>query len=236
MKNFKMFKIYYFKKLASTNDKAKEFNENSIVISETQSKGRGRFNRKWDSGIGGLWMSIVLKPKIKNPKKMTFIAAVAVQKSIKKNFKIDTKIKWPNDILFDGKKLCGILTEAIFKNNNIEKMIIGIGLNVNNKLPLKLRNKAISLNNIVNKKIDIKKIANSILNELSTQYKKYEKNDKKILTDWKKLSDTIGRDVKIASVGKIYYGKAYSVDKDCNLLLKLKNNQKKKIIEGDIFY
>lgn len=231
-----MFKIHYFKKLDSTSTKAKEFSENSVVISEIQTKGKGRFSRKWSSGIGGLWMSIVLKPTIKNPKKITFIAAISIQKTIKKLFKLDTKIKWPNDVLFNGKKLCGILTETIFKNDKIEKMVVGIGLNLNNKLPQILRSKAISLNEILNKNVNVKRTAIEILNEFSKQYKKYGKNDKKLLTDWKKLSDTLGRDVKIKSVGKIYYGKAYDIDKDCNLMLKLKNNQIKKIIEGDIFY
>lgn len=231
-----MFKIYYFKKLASTNAKAREFSENSVVVSDIQTRGKGRFNRRWSSKVGGLWMSIVLKPTIKEPKKITFIAAIAIQKTIKKLFKLDTKIKWPNDVLFNGKKLCGILTEAIFKNDKVEKMIVGIGLNLNNKLPLMLRSKAISLNKILNKKIDVKTIVIEILDLFSKYYKEYKKNNKNLLTDWKKLSDTLGREVRIKSVGKTYYGRAYDIDKDCNLILKLQNSQKKKIIEGDIFY
>lgn len=236
MKNSKMFEIYYFKKLTSTNDKAKEFNNGSVVIAEAQTKGRGRFNRKWNSSKGGLWMSIVLKPRVKDTKKITFIMAITIQKMIKNFFGIDTKVKWPNDILFNGKKLCGILTESVFKDNHTEKMIVGIGLNVNNKLPLRLRNKAVSLKKIINKETNTKKIANKILNGFSAQYKKYEKNDKKLLIDWKKLSDTIGKNVKIKTVDNIYYGEAYDIDRDYNLLLKLKNNQTKKIIEGDVFY
>ncbi len=231
-----MFKVYYFKRLTSTNDKAKEFNKNSVIIAETQTKGRGRFHRKWSSSKGGLWMSIVLKPSIKNSKKITFIAAIAIHKVIKNLFKLDTKIKWPNDILFDGKKLCGVLTETIFKNNYIEKMIIGIGLNVNNRLPLSLKNKSISLGEITNKEANIKKIAYDISKEFFLQCKKYKKNNKKLLIDWKKLSDTIGRKINVKSIGKVYYGEACNIDEDFNLILKLKNNKIKKIIEGDVFY
>lgn len=231
-----MFKVYYFKKLKSTNDKAKEFGDKSIVIAEVQTKGRGRFNRKWSSSKGGLWMSIVLKPKIKNPKRITFITAIVVQKTINRIFGVDTKIKWPNDVLFNGKKLCGVLTEAIFKNNKMYKMIVGIGLNVNNKLPLELRKKAISLKEIIHKNLNTKKLSNEIIKEFFAQYKKYEKNNSRLLIDWKRLSDTVGRNVKVKTIDGVYYGIAHNVDEDCNLVLRLKNNRIKKIIEGDVFY
>ena len=172
MKNPTMFNVYYFKKLASTNDKAKKLNENCVVIAEIQTKGRGRFNRRWSSSKGGLWMSIVLKLRIRNPKKITFITSIIVHKVIETIFGLETKIKWPNDIVFNGKKLCGILTETIFKGKHIAKMIIGIGLNVNNELPAELRKKAISLKEIINKKININQIANEILKEFPVQYKK----------------------------------------------------------------
>ena len=82
-------------------------------------------------------MSIVLKPEIKNLNKLTIMAAMAVQRAIKK-LGVATKIKFPNDLQYKGKKICGILTENIFKNNEIEKMVIGIGVNTNNNVPKSL--------------------------------------------------------------------------------------------------
>ena len=97
------YKTYHFKSLTSTQDKAKEFSKkglsNIVVIADVQTKGRGRFKRKWHSSKGGLWMSILLKPKsAENMQYLTFIAAISVAKVIKKMTGIDAKIKWPNDV------------------------------------------------------------------------------------------------------------------------------------------
>src|SRR3989344_4439747 len=141
-------KIHHFKSLTSTQDKAKEFAKkglsNVIIVADIQTKGRGRFKRKWFSQKGGLWMSILLKPKnVENLQYLTFAAAVAVAKSIKKTANLSTSIKWPNDVHYKGKKLCGILTEGIFPANYV---VVGIGLNVNqNKFPDEIKSTAISL-------------------------------------------------------------------------------------------
>src|SRR3989338_1738499 len=233
MKNSKMLKTYYFKKLGSTNDKAREIG-NCVVIAETQSKGRGRFNKKWESPKGGLWMSISFSPRIDNPKKLTFITAISIQKIIKRKFGADTRIKWPNDLIFKEKKLCGILTDAVF-SNKIKTAVIGIGLNVNNDLPLGLRRKAVSLKDITKKKIGIKHLAGSITKEFFLQYRKYNKKNKKLLNDLKQLSDTIGRKVRVKTLGGSHYGIAESIDEDGNLILKLKDGARKKITEGNLY-
>ena len=117
------YKIFHFKSLTSTQDKAKEFSKkrlsNVVIISDIQTKGRGRFKRKWYSNSGGLWLSILLKPKdTGNLQYLTFAAAVAVVRSIKKITNLNTNIKWPNDVHYKVKKLCGILTEGIFGKEN----------------------------------------------------------------------------------------------------------------------
>src|SRR3989344_4700808 len=113
-----MFKFYYFKTLASTNDKAKEFSGKGlskiVVIAEKQTKGKGRFKRKWVSSLGGLYMTIVLKEKdIEKVKYLTLISSIAVAKTIIKISNLKAKVKWPNDVLVNDKKICGILTETI---------------------------------------------------------------------------------------------------------------------------
>src|SRR3989344_9024793 len=130
------FKIHHFESLTSTQDKSKEFAAKGLfdiaVISEKQTLGRGRMQRKWASSPGNLFMSIVLKPiDIKNLQYLTFAAAISAVKSVKTIAKINCSIKWPNDVNYNGKKLCGILTEGIFGNENFA--IVGIGLNVNQK-------------------------------------------------------------------------------------------------------
>jgi len=229
-----MFDIHYFKKLLSTNDKAKSYSEGSVIIAEEQSKGRGRFRRKWSSAKGGLYVSIVLYPA-EQPGYLTFIAAISIQRAIKKLVGLNTKLKWPNDVLYDDKKLCGILSEGVFSGKN-SKMIVGIGLNSNNKIPKSLLKKAISLKSITKKEINNEKIAKPLLKEFEKLYSDYKnKKYSKILKQWKKLSDTIGRKVKAVAQQGTYIGRAIDVDKDCSLILRLDNGSKKKVIEGDIF-
>ena len=235
-----MHKLYHFKSLPSTQDKAKEFSKkgfsNIVVIADAQTKGRGRFKRKWYSEKGGLWMSILLKPaNIKNLQYLTFAAAISVAKSIKKITNLNTKIKWPNDVHYKGKKLCGILTEGIFGKDNY--VAVGIGLNVNqDKFPSDIKNTATSLKIIKKKNIYIKKLSKNIIDEFFSIYNnQYDKNNvKNILKTWKKYCDTINKNVVVISrIGKIY-GKSIDVDEDCSLVLKLKKIKIIKIIEGDI--
>ena len=231
--------IKYYNSLTSTQDKAREFSKkglnNIIVIADKQTKGRGRFKRKWFSGTGSLSMSILLKPEnIEKMQYLTFVASIAVVESIKKIAGLKTRIKWPNDVHYKGKKLCGILTEGIFGKNNF--VIVGIGLNVNqNKFPASIKNIATSLKIITNKKYDIKKLSKLIIKEFFILYNKYyNKNEfKKILKLWKKHCDTINKNITVITKTKKLMGIAIGVDKDCNLLLKTKNKMIK-IIEGDI--
>ena len=234
------YKLYHFKSLTSTQDKAKEFARkglsNAVIISDVQTKGRGRFNRKWHSDKGGLWMSILLKSdNIENMQYLTFAAGISVVKSIKKITKLDTNIKWPNDVHYNGRKLCGILTEGTFGRENY--IIVGIGFNANqSKFVEDIEDTATSLKIIKNKNINIKIFAKSILHEFFNLYnKKYNKNKlKDILKIWGKYCDTINKNVTVISKNKKIYGKAIGVDDNCSLLLKSKYNEIVKIIEGDI--
>lgn len=239
-KLMKMFRTLNFKKLTSTNDKAKEFAKkgdyNLAIIAEQQEKGRGRFNRKWDSSLGGLYMSLLLKENnLEKAKYLTLIASVSVAISILKISNLKAKVKWPNDVLVNDKKICGILTETISGKESYA--LIGIGLNVNQKIfPKNISNKSTSLIIETNKKFNIKKISNIILKEFSVFYKYYKnKNYDKIIEKWKKYSHTLGKKVEAKTLAGKYTGKAMNIDKDCNLILKLKNGKIKKITEGDIF-
>ena len=235
-----MYKIYRFKSLPSTQDKAKEFSRkglsNIVVIADTQTNGRGRFKRKWHSGKGSLSMSILLKPdNIKNLQYLTFAAAISVVKAIKKLTNLNTNIKWPNDVHHNGKKLCGILSEGIFGKENY--VAVGIGLNVNqDNFTKEIKNIATSLRIIKKQKFNIKNLSKNIIDEFFSIYNtKYDKDNlKNIIKTWKKHCDTIGKNVIVISRSGKIYGKAVGVDEDCSLLLKLKNNKVAKIIEGDI--
>lgn len=223
-----MFRLYFFDKLSSTNDKAKEFNAGSVVVTKQQTTGRGRFRRRWHSGIGGIYCSIVTKSFEANY--LTIIAAISAQKAIKKTCNIQTTIKWPNDLLCENKKICGILTCT-----GQEKAIIGIGINTNNDIPASLRNKATSLNMICKKNIDNGLLIKNLLEYFDYYLALLGKGKKSmILTSWKKCS-FLGKKIIVKTRKSRYAGIAYGIDKDCFLMLKEDNGRIRRIIEGDIF-
>lgn len=128
--------IKHFETIGSTNDYAKEVaskeSEGTVIISEEQTKGKGRLGRNWHSKSGeGIWMSVILKPSI-TPYKAPFITLIAGASIVKalNDLGIETLIKWPNDIIINGKKICGILTELSAEIERINHIVLGIGINV----------------------------------------------------------------------------------------------------------
>ncbi len=216
-----MFKIYHFKRLNSTNTKAKFFGINSVIIADEQIKGKGRFKRNWKSSKGGIYLSLVL-PKTTKPQFYTFIAALSAKKAL--NIK-KIRIKWPNDLIYGKKKVCGILTELKEK-----KAIVGIGINTNNEIPFSLKNKAISLKYIKKKGINNEKVIKVLLKNFESYLKSKQS---KIIRDWKRNS-FLGSQVKVKTLNGAYKGIAYDIDKDCFLILKDKNGNKIQVREGDI--
>lgn len=146
--------IFYFSSLDSTNVKAKQLAEDgyptgTLVVAETQEDGRGRRGRGWESAAGsGIYMTLVLKPEI-NPNHasmLTLVTALAVSKAIIQNTGRPAGIKWPNDIVMNGKKVCGILTEMSAQFDYVNHIVVGIGINVHQEtLPEELRERATSL-------------------------------------------------------------------------------------------
>ncbi|MBW2974651.1 biotin--[acetyl-CoA-carboxylase] ligase [Candidatus Woesearchaeota archaeon] len=221
-----MFKTYYFERLSSTTDKAKEFGINSVIIAREQSEGKGRFERSWSSGKGGIYLSIVLGKD--NANYLTFIAAISVCRAVRDVCRIKTRIKWPNDIIFGKKKLCGILTEVS------KKAVVGIGVNTNNKIPRSLEKKAVSLDEIRGKEVDNKRIIKSLLKHFEHYLEELKaRNYSKIIEDWKKDS-FLGSEIKVKTIDKEYSGTAHDVDSDCFLILKDKKGKKIRIVEGDV--
>jgi BirA family biotin operon repressor/biotin-[acetyl-CoA-carboxylase] ligase len=134
--------IYYYEELGSTQELAIYLAENNsevtavngtAILAERQERGRGRINSKWISPSGGIWLSIILKPNMPANKSplLKFIAALAVCDTIAQNTGLESKVKWPNDILINHKKVCGILLDIATKGSSIEYAVIGIGINAN---------------------------------------------------------------------------------------------------------
>ena len=130
--------LYIYKEVSSTNTVAKFLSMNgaengTVVISEKQTKAKGRSGKSWESPLGGVWLSIILNPNVDHSKipLITLATGVAVAKTLENIGVENPEIKWPNDIMINGKKVCGILTEAVAKFNTIESVIIGVGIDAN---------------------------------------------------------------------------------------------------------
>ncbi|HYT46720.1 MAG TPA: biotin--[acetyl-CoA-carboxylase] ligase, partial [Methylomirabilota bacterium] len=132
--------IHYYVKVGSTQELAISLAENNpeasngtVILAEQQDRGKGRMNRRWISPSGGIWLSIILKPKMpaKNGPLLSLIAALAVSDTIAQKTGLESNVKWPNDVLINHKKVCGILLDIATKGSSIEYAVIGIGLNAN---------------------------------------------------------------------------------------------------------
>jgi BirA family biotin operon repressor/biotin-[acetyl-CoA-carboxylase] ligase len=174
--------ILYLDEVDSTNNIAKEYgkqegNHGLLVIAEGQNAGKGRLGRSWNSPIGsGVWMSLVLKPNIeqKSSPMLTLIAALAVNVSMRKITGLKTVIKWPNDIVLNGKKTCGILTEMTASADKQGSIIMGIGINVNQEeFPEELREKATSLWIEGKRQVSREALISEIMNQLELYFKKF---------------------------------------------------------------
>lgn len=230
-----IFKIIKFKKLSSTQDKAKELagkgaKEGLVVVSEVMAKGRGRLNRKWSANKGGLYFSFLLRPKKTNELPfLVFKSAIAVCDAVRK-FGLNVSLKWPNDILFNNKKLCGILLEASIASK-VDYAIIGIGVNVSNKLPKELSGIATSIKKELNNNISKDKLLREILKQFNKTMAFYPA---KTISEWKKRNCVLGREVNVKTFKEEIRGVAAGVDSDCSLIVELRNGKRKKIRVGDV--
>lgn len=238
-------KIYYYDTISSTNIVAKEMalleDEGTIVVAECQSSGRGRLGRSWQSPKGkGIWMSIILKPKA-NPihvAKVTLIGAAAVNLALK-DIGINSYIKWPNDIVINGKKVCGILTEMSSELNMINYVIMGIGINVNlNKEDFckEISKVGTSLKIETEKKINRKKLLAKVLNRFEELYMPFvEKEDiSQTIKICRENSALIGKEVRIICGGEERVGKVLNISDDGKLVIKYESGEIENLLSGEV--
>lgn len=238
--------IIHYDSISSTNSKAKELAEmneehGTVIISEEQTLGRGRLGRNWVSPkYKGIWMSIILRPNIitQNASQITLVGAAAVQKAILK-MGIKTSIKWPNDIVFNSKKVCGILTEMSGEIDHINYLVMGIGINVNleeEDIPMDLKEIATSLKLDTGKHIDRKLLLANILNEFEDLYIDFVLNGniKETIDICRKNSMLIGREIQLINRGKVKVAKAIDISNKGELIIENDQGIIEHIVSGEI--
>ncbi len=232
-------KVYYFEEVSSTMDVARKLaqkGEEAIVIAETQTKGKGRRGRYWHSGRGGIYFSLILKPTI-NPSQahlVNLLAGVAVAITIRKLFNINATLKWPNDVLINEKKVCGILAEMEAEADIVRFIILGIGINVNNNISDRIKS-AISLREILGKEVSKKKLFLPLIKEIE-KLQSFLNQPKVLVNRWKRLSSTLGRHVRVIIQNKILEGEAIDIDNDGALILKTSDEGLKRVVAGDCIH
>ena len=237
--------LYVYNEVTSTNTIARFLSENgvengSVVISEKQSSARGRSGKSWASPLGGIWLSIILAPDVDHSKLplITLATGVAVARTLEKIGVENPEIKWPNDIIINDKKVCGILTEAVTKSNAIENVIVGVGIDANldmNQLPEELQDETttikIELGREENENLLIKIFLEEFenINELFN-HEEYEK----ILKEWRKRSYTIGKTVEVRKpFNKFYDAYVIGISKEGALVVEKNDGSLEKVISGE---
>lgn len=233
-------KILHFQEVETTMDTAKELARKgtphlSCVVTEHQTKGRGRLNREWISSRGGLWFTLILRPLL--PPHLIYIynfaASLSLSRVLNRLFALDVSVKWPNDLLLGKEKLAGMLSEMETRGDMVQFLVIGIGINVNND-PVNKEFKAVSLKNILKKNLSRKEILTAFLIEFEEQIQNI--NCPAIMDLWKKQTSTIGQRVRVETFDNIHEGTAIDVDETGALIIEDDQQTLKKIIYGDCFH
>lgn len=236
--------LLYMEQLDSTNIQAKKLGEEkaihgTVVVTECQTAGKGRRGRNWISPEGNCYFSMLLRPDILPEKAsmITLVAALAVCKAIEEVAKLDVRIKWPNDVVCNGKKLCGILTESSTDELHLTYIVVGIGVNVNQKeFAPEISHMASSLSLLKGEDIEQAQLLGSIMNWFEMYYEQFlETQDLSVLLkEYNALLINCGKDVKLIEGDAICVAKAIGIDSDGGLIVQDVNGQKQTIISGEV--
>ena len=210
--------------------------EGTVVRVSRQLSGRGRRGREWTSPDGGLYFSVLLIPDwpLEDISKMTLMIAVAVCEGLQEFSDIQAQIKWPNDLLINGKKIAGILMESEIKGKSLEHMIAGVGININTEKNM-LPSEAVSLREIVDKEYDLQGLLDMILARIEYWYEDIAKDGfDQMLNRWRELAGILGQEVQAESAQGLIKGIAMDISKNGGLLIKKDNGEMVEVISGEI--
>jgi BirA family biotin operon repressor/biotin-[acetyl-CoA-carboxylase] ligase len=239
-------RIHLFDALDSTNSEAYRMalrggEEGEVVVADRQLRGKGRVGRSWLSPPGvNLYVSIILRPPIaaRNAPLITPMAAVATAKATKGISRLQPRIKWPNDLLINEKKVAGLLNEMRCKGDTVDFVVLGIGINVNMILatvPKGLRSIATSLREELGYDISRVVLLKALLREVEGEYRTLlAGNGEDILRQWEEFSQMVGKVVELSSFDEVIRGRVKGIDSDGSLLLSAPDGSERRVIAGDI--
>ena len=234
------YNLLYYPEVSSTMDTAKELARKdcpnfTVVVAGRQTRGRGRLKRQWLSDDGGLYFTLVVRPDIPVllSSRVNFLASLTLARVLRELFQIDAAVKWPNDILVDGHKISGMLSELEAETDRVLFISIGMGINVNND-PSGVEPGASSLKKITGREISKKMLLARFLAEFEERIKRADFEN--VISEWKRYTVTLNRRVKIVTHKEVSEGLAVDVEQDGALILELADGTRKKIVYGDCFH
>lgn len=232
-------RVVYLPLAASTMDVAKDLArkgcpEFTLVIAGRQSEGRGRLRRAWSSEEGGLYFTMVLRPLIPVlwSSRVNFLASLTLVRILREDYGVEAGVKWPNDILVRGRKLCGLLSEMEAESEQVKFINIGMGINVNNRPP-RVEPPPTSLKQLLGRRVSRRELLSRFLDVLEERMRS-EAWDA-VIADWKKHSITMNRPVRIVTAKEELSGVAVDLDENGGLLLQAPDGSIRTIIYGDCF-
>jgi len=236
-------RICYYEETESTNDRAYVLAEGGgaeglLVVSESQSRGKGRMGRKWVSPAGGgVYLSLILRPHIEVSRvpAITLVIALSVIKAIERTSGLAGRVKWPNDVLVNGKKVCGILTEMKAQPDMVEFLIAGIGLNVNTPSS-KLPPGAGSLRAEGAGRVDRAELTRNFLEAFEEDYDVFraEGFSPAVAEKCRAVSAVLGKRIKVVAANSSFEGMAEEIDADGALVVRAAGGKRRKVFSGDV--
>ena len=238
--------IRFYRAVDSTNEKAKQMAvgpapHGVLVVAEQQRKGRGRLGRDWFSpDRSGVYMTLLLRPDLQSEEvaKLTMMAAVAIA-NVLQQMGCRVGIKWPNDVLINDAKVCGILTEMSGTMDRADYVLLGIGINVNLRMeqfPAEIANMATSLQVALGREVSRAKLIAEVLNEFERLYEDFllTRDFKPVMEDYRRLSLTLGRHVRMVGRGTEYTGTALYFDEDGALVILCQDGERRRVMSGEV--
>lgn len=228
----------------STNDRLKELAREgaphgTVLLALRQTEGRGRMGRSFISPENGLYMSVLLRPECPPEKlpTLTPCAALAVCRALERSCGVKAEIKWPNDLLIGGKKLCGILTEGVAGDDGKMAAVIGVGINLNTTaehFPEDLRDIVCSVLDVTGRETDVQSLAEAVTDALEDIYKRWCAGDSRVRDEYRKLCTTLGRDVNVLRNGEACPARALDIGEDFSLLVERHDGSRERIRFGEV--
>lgn len=232
--------IYFYEETDTTNNRARELAlegapEGTLVVAEKQTAGRGRRGKVWESPLGtGIWMSLVLRPQIMPAEAsvLTLLCGLATAEAIEAETGLSAGIKWPNDILINGKKAVGILTEMDCEMSEVHFVIPGIGINVNTaSFPPEIADIATSLYLECGKTVSRRRLVHKVLELLEEHYETFLRTGSfaAMLEDYRKHCITLGKEVHVLG-REPFFAEALDITSEGELLVRRADNGKEEVV------